>query len=78
MQTTWICLTAIAGLFALAPVPVEPRICENVDIGGSLKNMVKLQNCTIVKGFVKIVLIDYFERPDSDIALWSFPDLRYQ
>lgn len=75
-QIAWF-LFAIAGLLALAPIPTESTICENVDVMWTLKKMRKLENCTIVKGYVKIAMIDYLNNPDAELDLFTFPKLRY-
>ncbi|XP_076354454.1 insulin receptor-like isoform X3 [Tachypleus tridentatus] len=36
----------------------QPEVCQNVDIRNSVEQFKKIENCTVVEGFLQIVLID--------------------
>lgn len=50
------------------------RICVSVDIRNSVREFELLRGCTVVEGFVRIVLID--RANESDYENVSFPELR--
>ena len=50
------------------------RICVSIDIRNSVRDFEQLRGCTVVEGFVRIVLID--RANESDFENVSFPELR--
>jgi insulin receptor len=52
----------------------EEIVCGNIDIRNSVKNFKKLERCTVVEGYVQIVLID--NGTPKDYENLTFPDLR--
>lgn len=67
-------LTIVLLLLLSCSVPVSAKECANIDIRNSVKDMnVKLRNCTVVHGYLQIVLMD---NPKNDFTNVSFPELR--
>lgn len=50
------------------------RICGSVDVRNKVRELEQLRGCTVVEGFVQIVLIDHANASDFDNV--SFPELR--
>ncbi|KAL5244838.1 hypothetical protein ACI65C_012248 [Semiaphis heraclei] len=67
--------TAFVWLWSLsvATAAVEEKICGNIDVRNNGERFSLLHNCTIVNGYVQIVLLDATKPSDFDI---SFPLLR--
>ncbi|GBO12938.1 Insulin-like peptide receptor [Araneus ventricosus] len=52
----------------------EPRqVCKSVDIRNKVENFKKLENCTVIEGYLQILLIDNGQAQDYDGL--SFPEL---
>lgn len=58
---------------ASAAVDAEEKICDSVVVRNTPDRLLALENCTVVNGYVHIVLLD--ETKDEDFRL-SFPKLR--
>lgn len=54
-------------------VVVEARECQDLDIRNDPRSMELLRNCTVVHGFLQMVLMD---GPYNDFSNISFPELR--
>ncbi|XP_054263486.1 insulin-like peptide receptor [Macrosteles quadrilineatus] len=50
------------------------RICHSINIRNDVSNLEKLANCTVVEGYVQIVLIE--RATEQDFEPWSLPELR--
>lgn len=55
-------------------VIAEEIVCGNIDIRNTVKHFNKLEKCTVVEGYVRIVLID--NGTPKDYENLTFPDLR--
>lgn len=53
----------------------EARECRNLDIRNSMRSLGQLRNCTVVYGFLQIVLLD---DDDNNFTGIAFPDLRWE
>ncbi|XP_053667032.1 insulin-like peptide receptor [Anopheles marshallii] len=51
----------------------DPR-CTNVDIRNDLRRLADIENCTVIRGFLQMVLLDRV--PASEFEKYSFPKLR--
>jgi len=49
-------------------------VCQSKDIRNLVKQFQKLKNCTVIEGYLQILLIDYAEA--SDYENLQFPELR--
>jgi len=58
---------------SVATTAVEEKVCGSIDVRNSGERFSALHNCTIVNGYVQIVLLDATKPSDFDI---SFPLLR--
>lgn len=62
-------------LFSLSLIQTTlTKICHNIDIRNNVKALRQLDDCTVVEGFVKIVLIE--RANETEFELYSFPKLR--
>lgn len=66
-------LTMVLLLLLVCSVPVSAKECSNIDIRNSVQDMNVLRNCTVVHGFLQIVLMD---NKNNDFTNVSFPELR--
>lgn len=57
----------------ISPVSARARECADIDIRNDVKNLQVLRNCTVVHGYLRIVLI---ENNYNNFTGVSFPDLR--
>lgn len=48
--------------------------CHNVDIRNNLEKLKKIENCTVITGFLQLVLIE--RTPQEEFAKYSFDKLR--
>ncbi|OTF78944.1 hypothetical protein BLA29_007654 [Euroglyphus maynei] len=53
---------------------IEEHVCSSIDIRNTVANFRLLENCTVVEGFLKIVLID--NGKPNDYENLTFPKLR--
>lgn len=56
------------------PGPSEEHVCPSLDIRNNITNFNKLENCTVIEGYLHILLIHRVEA--SQFANLSFPKLR--
>ncbi|KAK3802519.1 hypothetical protein RRG08_033179 [Elysia crispata] len=49
-------------------------ICPNIDIRNNIKNLQKLENCTVIEGYLRISLIEHVD--SEAYAKYTFPLLR--
>uniref|UniRef100_A0A336M6T9 Tyrosine-protein kinase receptor n=1 Tax=Culicoides sonorensis TaxID=179676 RepID=A0A336M6T9_CULSO len=54
-------------------VTAEPGVCHSVDIRNKPENLKILENCTVIEGFLQILLIDQYDT--SAFENYSFPKL---
>lgn len=52
----------------------EQLYCHNVDIRNNLARLALIQNCTVITGFLQLVLIERI--PQEDFAKYRFDKLR--
>ncbi|XP_078678521.1 insulin-like peptide receptor isoform X2 [Branchiostoma floridae x Branchiostoma belcheri] len=69
----WAALTLVIGLGLLVPTNGEEYICESMDIRNRVSNLRRLDNCTVIEGYLQILLIDFAE--EQDYLGLSFPKL---
>lgn len=67
-------LLIVASLFCTAHAGEGDVVCKSMDIRNSVEHFAKLENCTVIEGYLQIVLIDHAKT--SDYAGLSFPKLR--
>lgn len=48
-------------------------VCQSIDIINDVSNFAAIGNCTVIEGYLKIVLID---KPEMSYESLSFPNLR--
>lgn len=53
----------------------DNRLCHNVDIRNNLKRLELIKNCTVITGFLQMVLIE--RTPQSEFVKYEFKNLRY-
>lgn len=51
----------------------ESKICGNLDIRNDLSQLEKLRNCTVIVGWLRILLLESFS--DEEFKSYSFPEL---
>uniref|UniRef100_A0A8C4R4F3 Tyrosine-protein kinase receptor n=1 Tax=Eptatretus burgeri TaxID=7764 RepID=A0A8C4R4F3_EPTBU len=66
------CLAALAVLISLQ-APVHSKICQKIDVRNSVDELWELENCTIVEGYLQILLIR--DSGPHDFLGVSFPRL---
>uniref|UniRef100_UPI00358F290F insulin receptor-like isoform X2 n=1 Tax=Myxine glutinosa TaxID=7769 RepID=UPI00358F290F len=66
------CLAALAVLVTLQ-APVHSKICQKMDVRNSVAQLRELENCTIVEGYLQILLIR--DSGPDDFRGLSFPRL---
>ncbi|XP_066274508.1 insulin-like peptide receptor isoform X2 [Branchiostoma lanceolatum] len=69
----WAALTLVIGLGLLVPSNGEEHICGSMDIRNRVSNLRQLDNCTVIEGYLQILLIDFAE--EQEYRGLSFPDL---
>eukprot|EP00058_Branchiostoma_floridae_P000276 XP_002585764.1 hypothetical protein BRAFLDRAFT_128184 [Branchiostoma floridae] len=69
----WAALTLVIGLGLLVPSNGEEYICDSMDIRNRVTNLRQLENCTVIEGYLQILLIDFAE--EQDYRGLSFPNL---
>lgn len=52
----------------------EKPYCHNVDIRNNLERLKKIENCTVITGFLQLVLIERI--PQEEFAKYTFKNLR--
>lgn len=52
----------------------EQPYCHNVDIRNNLERLKKIENCTVITGFLQLVLIERI--PQEEFAKYTFNKLR--
>lgn len=52
----------------------EQPYCHNVDIRNNLERLKKIENCTVITGFLQLVLIERI--PQEEFAKYTFKNLR--
>ncbi|XP_053696495.1 insulin-like growth factor 1 receptor [Sabethes cyaneus] len=52
----------------------DDRFCKNVDIRNNLERLRLIKNCTVITGFLQLVLIERV--PQQEFAKFQFPNLR--
>lgn len=52
----------------------DDRFCKNVDIRNNLERLYHIKNCTVITGFLQLVLIERI--PPQEFAKFQFPNLR--
>lgn len=55
--------------------PSDSRVCRSIDARNNVTDLEDLRNCTVVEGFVKIVLMEK-QFVEADFEPYSFPELR--
>lgn len=69
MRALFLIFVVICGVFVRS---TTANTCTSLDIRNSVTELEKLRNCTVINGFLQIVLMD---SPDS-FDNYSFPELR--
>lgn len=64
-------ILTLISLFYVTPVSAGK--CANLDIRNNVRSLMVLTNCTVVHGYLHIVLLD---QQDNDFTNVSFPNLR--
>ncbi|XP_054262550.1 insulin receptor-like [Macrosteles quadrilineatus] len=67
-------MSAVLFLLLLLFEHSSARICQSINVRNNVANLGKLSNCTVVEGYVQIVLME--KATEQDFELWSFPELR--
>lgn len=57
----------------LCRMRTESKICGNLDIRNDLSQLEKLRNCTVIVGWLRILLLESFK--DEQFKPYSFPEL---
>lgn len=57
----------------LCGMKVQSKICKDLDIRNDLSQLEKLRNCTVIVGWLRILLLESFR--DEDFKPYSFPEL---
>lgn len=54
---------------------VRSEECDSMDLRNDVSNLVKLENCTVIKGYLQIVLMERI-RNESEFQKYQFKKLR--
>ena len=52
----------------------EAKECGSLDLRNSVDSLIHLENCTVITGFLQIVLME--AATEEEFAAYSFPKLR--
>ncbi|XP_054160500.1 insulin receptor-like [Oppia nitens] len=74
MVVTFVGLLFLSIVCLMDPISAQEIVCGSVDIRNTAENFNKLRNCSVVEGYIQIVLID--NGTPKDYENLTFPALR--
>ncbi|XP_038573533.1 insulin receptor a isoform X2 [Micropterus salmoides] len=73
LRTLSLCFVLTAGFFLMSCHRVSGEVCPSKDIRNNVTNLQMLENCTVIEGHLKILLM--FKTKPEDFRGLSFPKL---